>query len=104
VTSTYRVAGDGDYQLARDLNRVVAELVALLLKKHADYGPSNIADAPGGPLNGLRVRMCDKMARLNHLIESGADPQNESLEDSFKDLANYAIIALLVGRKQWPTL
>jgi len=77
------------------------ELADLLLKKHKDYGPKNIADAPGGALNGLRVRIHDKTARINNLIDSGAEPENESLEDSFKDLANYSIIALMVLRGQW---
>ncbi len=74
----------------------------LLLKKHRDYGPSNIAGAPGGPLNGLRVRMWDKTARINHLIDSGATPENESLRDSFLDLLNYSAIALLVLDGKWP--
>lgn len=78
------------------------ELAMLLLRKHRDYGPKNISQSPGGPLNGLRVRMWDKIARINNLIESGDDPQNESLEDSFKDLANYSIIALMVLRGKWP--
>ena len=75
---------------------------ALLLKKHKDYGPKNIAAAPGGALNGLRVRMHDKMARINHLIDQGATPENESLQDSFTDLANYSIIALMVLGGEWP--
>jgi hypothetical protein len=75
---------------------------SVLLQKHKDYGPLNIALAPGGPINGLRVRMWDKMARINHLLETGADPQNESLKDSFLDLANYAIIAMMVLDDEWP--
>lgn len=74
----------------------------LLLRKHHDYGPKNISWSPGGPLNGLRVRMWDKMARINNLIESGATPENESLKDSFQDLANYSIIAMLVLDGKWP--
>jgi hypothetical protein len=77
------------------------ELLDLLLSKHKDYGPKNIADAPGGAVNGLRVRMHDKLARINNLIDSGASPEHESLEDSFKDMANYAIIGLLVLRGKW---
>ena len=79
----------------------VKELTDLLLSKHRDYGPKNISLAPGGAINGLRVRMHDKLARINNLVDSGADPQHESLEDSFKDMANYAIIGLLVLREQW---
>lgn len=81
---------------------VYDELMSTLLKKHKDYGPKNIADAPGGPINGLRVRIHDKTARINNLIDSGSNqPEYESLEDSFKDLANYAIIGLLVLRGKW---
>jgi hypothetical protein len=79
----------------------VEELVDLLLSKHKDYGPRNIADAPGGALNGLRVRMHDKLARINNLYSTDALPEHESLEDSFKDMANYAIIGLLVLRGEW---
>jgi hypothetical protein len=74
----------------------------VLVKKQSDYGPKNIAMAPGGPLNGLRVRMHDKLSRINHLIDSGATPENESLKDSFLDLANYSIIAMMVLDKKWP--
>jgi hypothetical protein len=76
---------------------------SVLLQKQKDYGPKNISEAPGGPLNGLRVRMHDKMARINHLVDSGATPENESLKDSFLDLANYAIIAMLVLDGEWPS-
>ena len=77
-------------------------LAELLISKHRDYGPKNISQSPGGPLNGLRVRMWDKLARINNLIETNADPKHESLEDSFKDMANYAIIGLLVLQGKWP--
>jgi hypothetical protein len=76
-------------------------LAELLIKKQKDYGPKNISDSPGGPLNGLRVRMFDKLARINNLLETGAKPENESLRDSFMDIANYAIIAMMVLDKQW---
>lgn len=81
------------------------EAEQLLLSKHLDYGPTNIANAPGGALNGLRVRIHDKTARINHLIDNAKykNPEHESLRDSFLDLANYAIIALLVLDNQWPS-
>jgi hypothetical protein len=74
----------------------------LLLRKHQDYGPKGISNAPGGPLNGLRVRLHDKFARINHLIDAGVAPENESLRDSFLDAANYCVIALLVLDGRWP--
>ena len=84
------------------VRRLFGEAADLLLSKHRDYGPLNIALSPGGPLNGLRVRLHDKLARLNHLVDSGADPQHESLEDTFRDLVGYGAIGLLVMRGDWP--
>jgi len=77
--------------------------VDLLLSKHRDYGPKNISLAPGGALNGLRVRIHDKLARINNLIDSDDEPNYESLDDSFMDLANYALIAQLVLKGDWPS-
>ena len=74
----------------------------LLLRKQMDYGPTNISRAPGGPLNGLRVRMHDKIARINNLLDKNVDPQNESLRDSFIDLLNYSAIAIMVLENKWP--
>ena len=85
-----------------DVWETMDSLAELLLSKHRDYGPKNISQSPGGPLNGLRVRMWDKLARINNLVETKNNPQHESLEDSFKDMANYAIIGLLVLQGKWP--
>jgi hypothetical protein len=85
-----------------DMWEVLDSAGNLLIKKHKDYGPTNISLSPGGPLNGLRVRMHDKTARINHLIDSGATPENESLRDSFIDLLNYSAIALMVIDGKWP--
>lgn len=91
--------------LSRAIDDIHFALKDLLLKKHQDYGPLNIAQAPGGALNGLRVRIYDKLARINNLVELNNDtPNYESLEDSFIDLANYAIIGLLVQKGQWEGL
>ena len=85
-----------------DVLLVFEQASSILISKNKDYGSRNIADAPGGPLNGLRVRIHDKTARINNLIDSGKDPQHESLRDSFLDLMNYAAIALLVIDGDWP--
>jgi hypothetical protein len=85
-----------------DVWETMDSLAELLLSKHRDYGPKNISQSPGGPLNGLRVRMWDKLARINNLTETNSNPKHESLEDSFKDMANYAIIGLLVLQEKWP--
>ena len=87
-----------------DAKGITLQLLTILYKKHEDYGPLNISGAPGGAMNGLRVRMYDKLARLNNLIDTGDTPNYESIEDTLIDLANYAIIGLLVQRGQWEGL
>jgi hypothetical protein len=75
---------------------------SLLARKHVDYGKSNIADAPGGAYNGLIVRLHDKFSRLKHLHETGANPQNESVKDTLRDIRNYCVIAEMVIDGTWP--
>lgn len=85
----------------RSVRSIFRELEELLLSKHKDYGPLNISASPGGAINGLRVRMHDKLARINNLYDKNAAPEHEPLDDSFKDMANYAIIGLMVLRGKW---
>lgn len=85
-----------------DVYDIAEELAELLIRKHKDYGPSNINNSPYGAIPGLLTRMWDKMARIKNLTENNKEATNEPLEDSFKDLANYAIIGLMVTRGKWP--
>ena len=93
-----------DTEFIADVWRVLDGAGNLLIRKHNDYGPKNIAHSPGGALNGLRVRMWDKVARINNLVDSNVSPSNESLRDSFIDLLNYSAIAILVLDNKWPEL
>ncbi len=97
-----RLEGDFiDSSFEFEVAKTFQELVDLLISKHKDYGPKNIADAPGGAINGLLVRMHDKMARLKNLHYNNKSANYESIEDTYKDLANYAVIALMVLRDKW---
>jgi hypothetical protein len=91
-----------DEAFVADVWRIMDQAGNLLVRKHHDYGPKNIAHSPGGPLNGLRVRMWDKIARINNLVDSNVSPSNESLRDSFLDLLNYSAIAMMVLDGKWP--
>ena len=93
-----------DDEFIRDVWTILDSAGNLLIRKHHDYGPKNIAHSPGGALNGLRVRMWDKVARINNLLDSNVSPSNESLRDSFLDLLNYSAIAMMVLDKKWPEL
>lgn len=77
------------------------ELQEILVSKQADYGPDAITRAPGGALNGVLVRAHDKLERLKHL--AGAEPNHESVRDSWLDLAGYSVIALMVIDGTWPS-
>jgi hypothetical protein len=81
---------------------VMDEIGNLLITKQKDYGPGNINHAFGGPINGILVRIGDKFERLKNLYRHGKKPEHESIEDSFKDMANYAVIALMIERGKWP--
>lgn len=87
---------------ALHLNDVKKRETSVLLSKHRDYGPKNIANAPGGPMMGLAVRLHDKLARLIHLLEQVDEPAHESLIDTMLDIANYGTIGQMVLEGVWP--
>lgn len=91
-----------DVKFDDDVADIFGELADLLLSKHRDYGPENIANAPGGAFNGVLVRMHDKMARLKNLAGREDEAAHEPIEDTLMDMANYAVIALMVRRGLWP--
>jgi hypothetical protein len=72
--------------------------VQVLDSKQLDYGSANIADFGE---YGVLVRANDKVARLKNLLTNVASPQNESIEDSWLDLSNYSLIAVLCRRGDW---
>ena len=74
---------------------IADEIVNLLISKQRDYGKNNILDFGE---YGILVRSNDKMARLKNLNQKGVNPANESIEDTWKDISGYAIIALMLRR------
>lgn len=75
--------------------KVTREMLQTFLKKHKDYGKGNILDM--GEL-GIAFRISEKFNRIKHLLMSGNKPNHESVEDSWIDIAVYAIIAILLKR------
>ena len=68
-----------------------------------DYGPNNIAMNGNDRLAllGIAIRGNDKIQRILNLLSEDREPKNESLEDSFLDLANYCLMACIVNRGKW---
>lgn len=87
-----------DTDMGREALYIALENVALLNRKHRDYSAENITAF--GEF-GVLVRVNDKICRLKNLLTVGMEPKNESVEDSWLDLANYALIAQLIRRKIW---
>jgi hypothetical protein len=65
--------------------------------KQQDYGSNNISAF--GEF-GVLVRLNDKMERLKHLNKMPS-VKNESIDDTYLDIANYAVIALMIRRNLW---
>lgn len=106
----YQPAGTGDSEatygtksgvspLATSLSVTAGNVVALVLERHSKYGSLNITNTPGGALNGIVVRLYDKLARLAH---SDKDFGDESVQDTINDIIGYGLIASLVHEGKWP--
>ena len=80
------------------IEAIAKEVAELVISKQRDYGVKNILNSPFGPEHGIVVREFDKLSRLAHLLASGKKPHNESIEDSWKDVVGYGLIALMVRR------
>ena len=96
--------------ISEEFVKVQKEQLELFSKKMMDYGLGNIAlggdleneDDVNYALQGIQIRINDKINRLKNLLKNGKSyVENESIEDTLIDISNYGIIGLLLGRKKW---
>lgn len=80
-------------------DEIINDLKVLMVEKQRDYGSQNILACPMGAEVGVIVRISDKIQRLANLYKNKQKPKNEPIDDSWMDIANYAIIALMVRHK-----
>ena len=75
--------------------KICEELTQIYYNKNQDYGDSFAIVRAKVP-NAIRVRLWDKMLRLDNLL-SGKDAlvQSETIEDTLKDMANYCLMELI---------
>lgn len=101
---------ESEYPLiSKEFKTILQEQYNLFAKKHLDYGMKNIAagtdlstpEEVKFALTGLWFRISDKVNRWQNVLESGRSLNNETLLDTFQDIANYAIISQLVYRGLW---
>lgn len=77
---------------------VCREMLETFIKKHKDYGKGNIL---ANKELGIAFRTTEKIERLKNLLMSSINnPQNESIDDSWLDIAVYAVIAKMY-RQGW---
>ena len=68
-----------------------------IISKQTDYGQNNILGCPVGAEMGLIVRLFDKLNRLANLYKQGKPPTNESLRDTWLDIAGYGMIGMMLN-------
>lgn len=86
---------------------VLKQLLALHKKKSADYGSdtdvfSNVRACESFGIEawkGVVIRLNDKMERIKQFIRKNK-LVNESIEDSFLDMASYAVIAYILYKER----
>lgn len=96
--------------LAKEWKELQQEQYELFAKKMMDYGLGNISlgtnlEEPEDiklSLTGIWLRCNDKINRLKNLLKRGRNyVEGEGMIDSFLDIANYGIIAMLVIKGKW---
>ena len=83
--------------LNQAFERVCREMFEMFIKKHKDYGKGNILDTEE---LGIAFRISDKLNRIKHILIKNQRPENESIEETWIDIAVYAVIAVLF-RRSW---
>lgn len=86
-----------------EARKLLDEAVTLLVNKRRDYGPNALK----GGQHGIAIRLSDKQARLENLLgitDGTFKPReaiigDEKVEDTVKDILNYAILFIMEGRK-----
>lgn len=96
--------------MTAEFKRIQAEQYELFCRKQLNYGPDNISMGSSLEreedrklsLQGLFFRLNDKINRYKQMIMFGSkDAVGESLDDTFKDISVYGIIAQLVQSGKW---
>ena len=96
--------------MTEEFKRIQQVQYDLFCAKQSNYGPDNISLGTNLEreqdkilsLQGLFFRINDKINRYKQMIMFGSkDAVGESLDDTFKDISVYGIIAQLVQSGKW---
>lgn len=97
-------------EMTREFKKIMREQYELFCRKMNNYGKGNIM--LGGDCDneedrktaimGTTIRLNDKSNRLvNMVLKNKENTVDESIDDTFQDMVNYAIISLIVRRSKW---
>jgi hypothetical protein len=96
ATARWSNLGANAFELSEKTSQplTVAEVTETLWRKQHDYGPENVARFGR---QGLMVRMHDKVARLENLIENDRMPAvaGEAERDTLMDIVGYSAIGMM---------
>lgn len=82
-----------------EFKKITEQMYELYKKKNADYGNSVSDTYKDFGLTSFLVRMQDKLNRAKTLTKKDAEVEDEKIEDTLIDLANYSILAVIEMRK-----
>ena len=80
-----------------EMKKISSEIESILIKKNKNYGDNNIIKM--GKI-GILIRIEEKIERLKNMIKNNIDDE-ESKEDSWKDIAGFGIIGAMLERDKW---
>ena len=97
-------------ETCKEFKRIQKEQYETFCKKQFAYGQHNITlgmdmgdpDSRHLSITAIIIRINDKVQRLfNLVLKRKTKAQNEPVEDAFKDLSVYGIIAQIVSNEKW---
>lgn len=88
--------------LPEKMRAIVEECIELGMRKNNDYsGAKRIDNIALTGFDGISVRLLDKACRVRSLLLVESQVQEEKLEDTLRDIINYAVYGILLIRDQW---
>ena len=86
----------------KEFDKIVGQMRSIIEAKNADYA-GTIDNISLTGISGVAVRLLDKVARVHSLTtrEATAQVKTESVRDTLLDIANYAIIGLMLLDGTW---
>lgn len=88
--------------LPEKMRAIVEECISLGQKKNNDYaGAAEIDNISLTGIDGISVRLLDKACRVRSLTKVIQQVVDERMEDTLRDMINYAAYGILLIRGQW---